>query len=182
MYSKLPLPGGTELVLGNSVPCFYLPVSRTHLWNSIFSHSIILNFSVFLYDVGLSMCGHIGFLNLCISLFCVLVLISLWLLIEDLLAMGVCCHTASDLQVWAHSIVEGALDWKSEDLVLAVLWRVKTLSTSTWSLTRQFGRAVRPQLSQSSLALVLYLENQGGWNKSVFFQNILPGALIWWTS
>ena len=38
-----------------------------------------MNFSVVLYGFGLSACGNTGFLNLCISLFHVLVLIFLWL-------------------------------------------------------------------------------------------------------
>lgn len=66
------------------------------------------------------MCGHTGFLNLCISFFSALVLISLWFLTEDLFALGICCCIASELQVLMCSIVERVLDSKSADLVSAL--------------------------------------------------------------
>lgn len=55
----------------------------------VWEGSVMLTVSVFLYEFGLLMFGHTGFLNRCIPSFSVLVLISLWFLVEDLLALGI---------------------------------------------------------------------------------------------
>lgn len=80
---------------------------------------------------------HTGFLHLCVSFFGVLVLISLWFLVEDLFALGICCRLASELQVLLCSIVERVLDSNSGDLVSALSLTVRTLSASKWLLTHR---------------------------------------------
>lgn len=77
---------------------------------------------------------HTGFLHLCVSFFSVPVLISLWFIVEDLFALGICCRIASELQVLMCSVGERVLDSKSRDLVSALSLTVRTLSASIWLL------------------------------------------------
>lgn len=89
---------------------------------------------------------HTGLLRLCVSFFSVLVLISLWFLVEGLFALGISCGIASELQVFMCSIVEstGFNIWGSG--FSPIVNRKNTLCFNLVAPTSE--RAVRPQSSQ----------------------------------
>ena len=81
------------------------------------------------------------------------------------------CRKSTGLKVWRSGF--GSFMKNENPVYFHMVAHMSNSFEKQWDL----GEA-----TQSSLALVLYLENQEGWNKSVCSWSIFLGALIWWTS